>query len=270
MTKIFEGIQAIIDRMATNQTLRVLEAGCGSFSHFRFPGSRAVGIDLSQEQLDRNTQLDEKILGDIETFRLEASSFDIIFCWDVLEHLDQPEKALVNFAQSLRQGGIIVLGGPVARCLKGTIAKHTPLWFHVLVYRKVLGFKDAGKPGLAPFRVVFKDSMSPPSLMRFAHENGFLVELFTLYEGSTWVAARKRMRFIDLGLRILGPVMKILSLGRLDPGISDFVMVLRKSAPFPAITKPQSAASKMLIPGNTSPSLLEAGSSIGSRQAGLG
>src|ERR1700722_3911030 len=100
MNEINEGIQTIVDRMGTSKKLRVLEAGCGSASRCHFRSSQAVGIDISQEALDRNTHLDEKILGDIQTFRLEASSFDVIFCWDVLEHLERPEKALANFAHS--------------------------------------------------------------------------------------------------------------------------------------------------------------------------
>jgi SAM-dependent methyltransferase len=221
-------VQAIIDQMGANRTLRVLEAGCGSSTKFRFPSSQSVGIDISQEQLDRNTLLDEKILGDIETFPLESSSFDIIFCWDVLEHLERPEKALVNFARALREGGIIVLGGPVARSVKGAVTKYSPHWFHVLVYRHLQGNKHAGKPGYAPFKTVFKDSMSPPSLVRFARENQLLVEQHMLYEGPSQVLLRKKQWFIDVGLRLMGPAIQILSLGRLDSSISDFVMVLRK------------------------------------------
>jgi SAM-dependent methyltransferase len=221
-------IQAIVDLMGANQKLRVLEAGCGSSTNFRFPSSQSVGIDISQEQLDRNTLLDDKILGDIETFPLQSLSFDIIFCWDVLEHIEHPEKALVNFAHALREGGIIVLGGPVARSVKGAVTKYTPHWFHVLVYRHLQGNKNSGKPGYAPFKTIFKDSMSPPFLVRFARENQLLVEEQTLYEGPSQILLRKRQRFIDVGLRLLGPVIKILSFGRLDPSISDFVMVLRK------------------------------------------
>jgi len=70
--------------------------------------------------------------------------------------------------------------------------------------------------------------MSPPFLVRFARENQLLVEQHTLYEGPSQILLRKRQRFIDLGFRLLSPVIKILSFGRLDPSISDFVMVLRK------------------------------------------
>ncbi len=228
MTEIDDSVQVIVDRMGANRQLRILEAGCGSASRCRIRSSQAVGIDISQEALDRNTHLDEKILGDIQTFRLEASSFDVIFCWDVLEHLDQPEKALANFAHSLREDGIIVLGCPVARSLKGTITKYSPHWFHVLVYRYALRDKNAGKPGYPPFKTVFNDTMSPSSLLQFARENRLLVDKFELYEGGAQMLARQRRPLVDLALRVLGPVFKILSFGRLDPYKCDFVMVLRK------------------------------------------
>jgi SAM-dependent methyltransferase len=230
MTEVDDRVQVIVDRMGANKQLRILEAGCGSASRCRIPSSQAVGIDISQEALDRNTHLDEKILGDIQTFRLEASSFDVIFCWDVLEHLEQPEKALVNFAHSLREDGIIVLGCPVARSLKGVITKYSPHWFHVLVYRYALRDKNAGKPGYPPFKTVFNDSMSPSSLLQFARENHLLVDQVKLYEGAAQLLARQRRPFVNLGLRVLGPAIKILTFGLLDPYMCDLLIVLRKPA----------------------------------------
>jgi len=231
MTDINESIQAIVDQMGASKKLRVLEAGCGSASRCHFRSSQAVGIDICQGALDRNTHLDEKILGDIQTLPLEPSSFDVIFCWDVLEHVEHPEKALANFAQSLRETGIIVIGVPVARSLKGFITKYSPHWFHVLVYRYALRDENAGKAGYAPFETVFNDTMSPSSLVQFARETGLFVEHSALYEGAAQVLARQRRRIVDLGIRVMGSAIKTLSLGRLDPYKCDFVIVLRKPVP---------------------------------------
>src|SRR5260370_6841466 len=92
-------VQAIVDKMcARGDTVRVLEAGCGSRSFIQFgPKPYLAGIDVSQEQLQKNTLLQEKILGDIETFPLPPPSFDILIFWDVLEHLPHPHTALLNF-----------------------------------------------------------------------------------------------------------------------------------------------------------------------------
>src|SRR5579863_2654723 len=112
MNDVSDPVQRVVDQMASSgRVLRVLEAGAGSRSHIRLSGNaQLVGIDISAEQLANNSELHERIVGDIETFPLEPCSFDIIFCWDVLEHLKHPEKALRNFLQAVREDGIVVLG----------------------------------------------------------------------------------------------------------------------------------------------------------------
>ncbi len=43
------------------KNITLLEAGCGSASYFSFAGVvRSVGIDISKEQLDRNTAVQER------------------------------------------------------------------------------------------------------------------------------------------------------------------------------------------------------------------
>ena len=68
MDEHIERVQSIIDSMPSGKKeLRVLEAGCGSCSHIQL-GRRSfvVGIDISKEQLGRNSTLNEKIKGDIQ------------------------------------------------------------------------------------------------------------------------------------------------------------------------------------------------------------
>ncbi len=86
--------------------VRVLEAGCGSLSHFDFSDQTyVVGIDISAEQLEKNPMLHERILGDIETYEFSPNEFDIIVCWYVFEHLPHPEQALRRL---LRRFGTVV------------------------------------------------------------------------------------------------------------------------------------------------------------------
>lgn len=223
-------VQVLVDEMSsTGRTLRVLEAGAGSRSHIRLgKNTQLVGIDICQEQLDNNPGLHEKILGDIQIYPLEASSFDIIFCWDVLEHLKHPEKAMENFLRAIRDGGMIVVGAPVVNSVKGMITKYTPHWFHVLVYRHVLGNKNAGKPGHVPFPTFLKYLMSPRALQRFARKNRLVVEYFDLYEEKVQVRLKKKYWIINFAYIGIGPLLKAATFGYLDPGITDFTMVLRK------------------------------------------
>lgn len=223
-------VQAIVDAMLDeSKPLRVLEAGCGSRSHIQLSrNTQIVGIDVSEEMLERNDQLDEKIRGDIQTYPLDHSSFDIIFCWDVLEHLPHPERALQNFMRAVREGGIIVLGAPVANSLKGTITKLTPLWFHVWVFRHLLKNNVAGTKGHGPFPTFFKKSMSPGSIERWAREQQMLIEVCTLYRDAMETRLRKKHWTIDLAFRILRPLLAVLSLGKINPDVTDFVIVLKR------------------------------------------
>jgi 2-polyprenyl-3-methyl-5-hydroxy-6-metoxy-1,4-benzoquinol methylase len=227
-------VQALVDgKMAENREIRVLEAGAGSRSHIRLgPNSVIAGIDISQEQLDRNKELDEKIHGDLETYPLAPSSFDIIFCWDVVEHLKHPEKALQNFVRTIRPGGLIILGAPLVTSLKGTITKYTPHWFHVAVYKYLLGAKTAGKPGYGPFPTYLRYSIAPSAIERFAKQNDLTVEHLQLYEEQMQVKFRRKHRTIDIGYSIAGPLLKILSFGKIDPSVTDFIIVLRKNGTF--------------------------------------
>lgn len=235
-------VQRIVDQMGSSgRPPRVLEAGAGSRSHIRLGGNtRLVGIDISEEQLATNTDLHEKIVGDIETFPLEPCSFDIIFCWDVLEHLKHPEKALRNFLQAVREDGIIVLGAPVVTSLKGMVTKYTPLWFHVMVFRYVIGNKNAGTKGYGPFPTFLRYSMSPRAILRFARENQLSVEYIDVYEAMMQIRWKQKFLAANWAFRILTVLCRIFSWGRIDPNVTDFTIVLRKPAKkLPATTTSQ-------------------------------
>jgi len=225
-------VQILVDQMMQQgRVLRVLEAGAGSRSHIRLgPNTQLVGIDICQEQLDNNPDLHEKILGDIQTYPLQRSSFDIIFCWDVLEHLEHPDQAMENFLGAIREGGMIVVGAPVVNSIKGMVTKYTPHWFHVFVYRRILGNQNAGKPGHVPFPTFLKYFMSPRSLQRFAYENQLTVEYLELYEEKVQVRIKKKHWIINFAYTVGGPLLKIATLGYINPEITDFTMVLRKPA----------------------------------------
>jgi|HubBroStandDraft_2_1064218.scaffolds.fasta_scaffold00543_11 SAM-dependent methyltransferase len=235
MNDATDPVQALVDQMSSSgKMLRVLEAGAGSRSHIRLgANARLVGIDISREQLDQNGDLHEKIVGDIETFPLEPGSFDIIFCWDVLEHLRHPEKALRNFLQATRQDGMIVLGAPVVTSLKGMVTKYTPLWFHVMVFRYIVGNKNAGKRGEGPFPTFLRYSMSPRSIERFARENQLAVEYVDVYEAMMQVRWKQKFTAVRLAFQILGMLSNIFTLGKIDPNVTDFTIVLRKLATKP-------------------------------------
>lgn len=215
--------------MGGRSSIQVLEAGCGSLSHFHFDReTRLVGIDISEEQLRWNTVLDESIVGDIQYFSFPPSSFDIVVCVDVLEHLPKPELALRNFTDAVKQGGLIVLKLPNLLSLKGLATKFLPHSLHMLAYRYLKSKrKSTARSDVAPFKTYLKFSTSPNAIRRFALQNGLSVVYFDTYDitDTDWLM-RKRTAHAVYGL--LKSVFRFISFGRIND--SEFILVLKKVA----------------------------------------
>lgn len=224
-------LQQVVDGLVGGREgIRVLEAGCGLKSRIRRGRDwHVVGIDISEEQLERNRDLDEKILGDVQDYVFPPSHFDLVVCWNVLEHLPCPDSALRHFAQALNQGGLIVLAGPNPASTKGLVTKFTPHWFHVWAYRHLLGSK-AGKEGRGPFRTYMRWSLTPSSIERYAIANGLSVEYLSLYEAAAHRRLRRDHAIIGLPVGLLSFIVKRLSGGRRDPILTEYIAVLRRGS----------------------------------------
>jgi 2-polyprenyl-3-methyl-5-hydroxy-6-metoxy-1,4-benzoquinol methylase len=223
-------LQSVVDKLLSNRkTIRVLEAGCGSSSHISMrQNAYIVGIDISEKQLLKNSFLDENILGDIQSYNLPTSDFDMIVCWDVLEHLSQPERALRNFLKAVKENGIIILALPNVLSIKGLITKYTPYWFHVWAYRSLFGSKPAGTDDFGPFRTFLKFSIAPASIKRFALGNGLSIEYFSIYESQMQKKLREKYKLVNAILALLGVTTRALSLGKIDVNLTDYIIVLKK------------------------------------------
>jgi SAM-dependent methyltransferase len=221
-------LQSFIDDWRRDRdSIKVLEAGCGSLTHIDFKHrAYIVGIDISQKQLERNFYLHEKILGDIQYYDFQSSTFDMIVCWDVLEHLEKPELALQNFFRVLNQNGIIIVVAPNVMSLKGLLTKFTPYWIHVFVKKNLLTKKDAGENDRGPFRTYLKFSMSPSSMRKFDSENGLSIEYFHTSDVLTKLHRKSRLAFVVyVSLRT---IFTIISFGTM--GDSEYTIVLKKNS----------------------------------------
>jgi SAM-dependent methyltransferase len=134
------------------------------------------GIDISQEELDKNRDVHHKMLGDIQTFPLPRSHYGVVVCWDVIEHLSQPQKALSNMFRSVKPGGLILLGFPNLMSFKGLVTKVTPSWFHRLFYRFM-------RSKFRPFKTYLRWDILPRRVIRLAGANGFVAGVFIPEEG---------------------------------------------------------------------------------------
>jgi ubiquinone/menaquinone biosynthesis C-methylase UbiE len=101
---------------------KVLEAGCGIGAQTRIlakmnPGATFTSIDISEQSLNQAHKviLDENItnvvlqLENILEMSFDNKSFDHIFVCFVLEHLEQPDKALLELKRVLIPGGSITI-----------------------------------------------------------------------------------------------------------------------------------------------------------------
>ncbi len=99
---------------------RVLEVGVGtglSLSDYG-PGTRIVGIDISEPMLDKArkrvdamhlTNVEALEVMDAENLSVPDASFDVVVAQYVVTAIPNPERALDEFARVVRPGGEIIL-----------------------------------------------------------------------------------------------------------------------------------------------------------------
>ena len=217
--------------MPKKEELSVLEAGGGSTSHFALPDSAFVTtIDISPEQIERNCYAQEKIVGDLETFKFDNRKFDLIICWDVIEHLKNPRAALDNLLSALSSHGIIVIGAPIVNSTKGLITKFTPHIFHVLAYRFLLRSKKAGKPGYPPFPTYLKFFISPENLRRYVESHSKEVVSLHKLESVHVARLRERSKILWLIYKFLSHGLGTISAGYVHASDTDFMMIIKNRA----------------------------------------
>jgi SAM-dependent methyltransferase len=224
-------VQALVDELAPRgRPRRVLEAGCGSLSHLSLHGDHVTGIDISVEQLARNSALAEKIHGDLESYPLPAGAYDLVISWDVLEHLPAPERALENLAGALAPGGLMILAVPNRDSIKGLVTRLTPHGFHVWAYRHLWGVERAGEGDRAPFRTFLRPATSAAAIREFARRHGLVTRCAIAYESLMQQKLRREHRLADWAFAVAGALARGVSFGRVDPIPSDLLFVLQRPA----------------------------------------
>lgn len=122
-------IRQIKAGFSTNQSIRILDAGCGTgglLDALRQAGyQNSVGFDASTDAVffsrERNLPVELHNLLDISSFH-PGELFDVIICDDVLYFFndDQIRHILSVFRQRLRPGGIFISNNNAFPALRGT------------------------------------------------------------------------------------------------------------------------------------------------------
>jgi SAM-dependent methyltransferase len=211
--------------------LKIYEAGGGSTSFLPLQVLRRAHVtvvDIDENQIRNNSYAQETILGDIQSWRFAPGSFDLVICYNVIEHLADVEAALSGFCSALKDGGLILIGAPNPRSLSGVVTKYSPHWFHVWFYRHVRGDRKAGLPGEAPFPTFFHPLVTPSNLEAFANTHGFEVIYNRQYESPRFPEMRGRKPRLAALLDAAAAIMNFLLPGNTDVRHGDYHAILRK------------------------------------------
>jgi SAM-dependent methyltransferase len=84
--------------------VRILDVGCGPKPYFPFfedVASEYVGVDVVENPA-------AELRGAVEALPVEDASFDLVLCTQVLEHADDPAKAVAELRRVTRPGGRVL------------------------------------------------------------------------------------------------------------------------------------------------------------------
>jgi SAM-dependent methyltransferase len=224
-------VHGILDTKLPPTGLSIYEAGGGSTSFLPLDVLRrahVTAVDIDEDQIRNNDYAQEKILGDIQTYRFPPGSFDLVICYNVIEHLADVEAALLGFCESLKQGGLILIGAPNPKSLSGVVTRYSPHWFHVWFYRYVRGEKQAGQPGQPPFPTYFHPLVTLAKLEDFASTHGLQMIYRKQYESPRYPEMRARQPVFAALLDTVARIMNFVLPGNVDVRRGDYHVILRK------------------------------------------
>jgi SAM-dependent methyltransferase len=224
-------VHGILRAILPRAKLAIYEAGGGSTSFLPLSvldRAHVTVVDIDEDQIRNNDYAQQTILGDVQSYRFKPGSFDLVICYNVIEHLADVEAALLGFCESLKQGGLILIGAPNPKSLSGVVTKYSPHWFHVWFYRHVRGDKNAGLPGQAPFPTFFHPLVSLSKLEVFAGEHALRVIYKKEYESPRFPEMRARKPVLAALLDAVAVAANLFLPGKADVRRGDYHVILRK------------------------------------------
>ncbi len=213
--------------------IEIYEAGGGSTSYLPADinaRAKATVVDIDAHQIASNGYADELIQGDIQTYRFASDRFDLIVCYNVIEHVPDVRAAFDGFVAAVKPGGLVLIGAPNPNSLSGFVTRTTPHWFHVWFCRHILGWATAGQPGYAPFPTIFHPLVDPDRLVAHAGAHGFEVAHHRLYESPRYAEIRSRLPLIGRALDLLAGSLNLFRRKGGDVRFGDYHIILRRKA----------------------------------------
>lgn len=140
-----EDIYAVVNRALDRcfvPGIRALDAGCGHGTWVLMPYrdriSRLVGVDVAPAD-GRQATLDDFVMADLGRIPLKDGSFDVVFCWDVVEHLARPKAAFSEFRRLLQDDGVLIVKTPSLLSPLMLASRLSPTFIHKKLKGGLLG-----------------------------------------------------------------------------------------------------------------------------------
>lgn len=140
---------ALIERYSKSKQ-RMLDAGCGMGNLLlRCPDLIRSGLDISADYLEVAKERGLNVTqGSLEKMPYRSTSFDLVVCTDVLEHVLDLHRVVRELLRVLKAGGVLIVRVPDSEDLTGYTTYSTYEFAHVrrfdrpslyLLFRKIFG-----------------------------------------------------------------------------------------------------------------------------------
>jgi SAM-dependent methyltransferase len=146
--------------------------------------ARLTLVEIDPRQVSRNKIAHETIVGDMQTIELPAESFDLVICYNVIEHLPRLTEALERMSRVVKRDGLVVIGAPVPNSLSGLAARFTPHLVHVWICGICSNGRMRENRAVRPFPVAYQKLVQPSALQSHARKLGLEPVYFRTYFGS--------------------------------------------------------------------------------------
>jgi SAM-dependent methyltransferase len=226
-------------RISARRHARVLDAGSGLGSYVEFPAHiHVTGVDVSQDLLDRNPRLDERVYADLQELEVPKHSYDCVVCWNVLEHLESPAPVVAKLGRAVADNGLLIIASPNPLSIKGLVTRFSPYVFHLWVYRRFFNREATDEPGAGPYRTYMKTAGGAPAVLRAAEDVGLRNVYTGWVESPMQAALRERFHMTGRIWDFMGQLTHVLSFGRMQADATDYVCIFERPAKPPRRSGP--------------------------------
>jgi len=126
-----EIVKSLLLRIPLNKNSHILDVGCGTGGNLEILSKfgEVIGLDRSKDAIEFSHRKGFKncIVGEAENINYPNESFELIAALDLLEHIDDEQKALREFHRVLKKEGYLLIMVPAYQFLW---SEHDDVLFH--------------------------------------------------------------------------------------------------------------------------------------------